>query len=185
MSSTDHPAGCDRWRATPATESIDGTGGVIDRYARDIDVPYDQYLDEVFRLLEDRLLTYRIFPPRLMRPEVCSSDGRLHDGTTIVQHVAIGPLRLEAAVRVVRAWRDEGADAVESGFTYATLEGHPERGISTFRIRRRSDERVITFEIDVRSRSGSLLTRVARPLARRFQVRATRAALAYFTAASA
>lgn len=173
---------CDRWLTELTTDSLDGTGGDLDRYAKDVEVPDDRDVDAVFGLLEDRLLTYRIFPPRLMRPVVCSEDGRLREGTTIVQHVAIGPLSLEAAVRVVRVWRDHGADADESGFTYATLEGHPERGISTFRIRRRSGERTIAFLIDVRSRPGSLLTRVARPFARRFQRHATEAALARFAA---
>ena len=173
---------CDRWRTTSTTDSLDATGGVVDRYARDIEVPEDRDVEAVFRLLEERLLSYRIFPERLVRPEICSEDGRLHEGTTIVQHVAIGPLRLEAAVRVVRLWRDESDDGVESGFTYATLEGHPERGISTFRIRRRSGERTITFLIDARSRPGSLLTRLGGPFARRFQRHATEAALARFAA---
>ena len=75
-----------------------------------------------------------------MRAEVCSEDGRIHEGTTIVQHVALGPLPLEAAVRVVRVWRSREGDADEVGFTYATLNGHPERGISTFRIRRSNQD---------------------------------------------
>lgn len=167
---------------TSATDSLHGTGGVVDRYTRDIEVPDDRDVEAVFRLLEERLLTYRIFPPRVMRPEICSGDGRLHEGTTIVQHVAIGPLRLEAAVRVVRVWRDHEADTEESGFTYATLEGHPERGIATFRIRRRSGGRTVTFLIDARSRPGSLLARLSGPFARRFQRHATEAALARFAA---
>ena len=173
---------CRRWEAAATTDSLEGTEGVVDHHSRDVRVQEDEAIDAVFRQLQDRLLRYQIFPPRIMRAEVCSDDGRIHEGTTIVQHVAIGPLRMEAAVRVVRVWRGETEEAEEIGFTYATLEGHPERGISTFRLRR-SALGSITFLIDTRSRPGSLLTRLARPLARRFQLRATEAALRYFTAA--
>ncbi len=99
-----------------------------------------------------------------------------------MQRVAIGPLTLEAGVRVIRVWHHEDAEREETGFAYATLQGHPERGISTFRLRRRMDPPAIDLLIDVRSRPGSWLTRLAQPVARRFQIRATEAALAYFTA---
>jgi uncharacterized protein (UPF0548 family) len=173
---------CDRWKTVVTTDSLDGTEGIVDHYSRDVAVNPGEEAEAVFRRLEGRLMRYQIFPSRFMRAEVCSEDGRIHEGTTIVQHVAIGPLPLEAAVRVVRLWRDQDGDAEEIGFTYATLEGHPERGISTFRIRR-SESRGITFLIDARSGPGSLLTRLTRPLARRFQRQATEAALAHFTAA--
>jgi uncharacterized protein (UPF0548 family) len=149
-----------------------------------VDLRPGQDGDAVFRRLEEQLLSYRIFPPALMRADVCSEDGRVHEGTTIVQHVAIGPFPLEAAVRVVRVWRTRDDDVEEVGFTYATLKGHPERGTSTFRVcrRRDRDKDQIAFLIEARSRPGSLLTRLTRPLARRFQRRATEAALSYFTA---
>ena len=116
-----------------------------------------------------------------MHARVCSEDGRLREGTTIVQRVAIGPVTLESGVRVIRVWRHQDADGEESGFTYATLQGHPERGVSTFRLRHQRAPPSIEFLIDVRSRPGSWLTRLARPLARRFQIRATEAALDSFT----
>lgn len=174
---------CDRWKTSATTDSLEGTEGVVDHYSRDVDLPPGQDADAVFRLLEERLLSYEIFPLRLMRAEVCSEDGRIHEGTTIVQHVALGPIPLEAAVRVVRVWHSREGDAEEVGFTYATVKGHPERGISTFRIRR-SNQDHITFLIDARSTPGSLLTRLTRPFARRFQRRATEAALSHFTAVS-
>ena len=174
---------CDRWTMSPTTDSLEGTEGVIDHYSKDVGGP--AYQSEVaFRLLEERLLTYAIFPPRLMRAQVCSDDGRIREGTTIVQRVALGPFALEAGVRVVRVWHNLDGDAEEVGFTYATLRGHPERGISTFRIRRSRQGR-ITFVIDVRSQSGSWLTRLTRPIARRYQRQATEAALVHFTCGDA
>ena len=162
-----------------ATDAFDGTEGVVDHYIRDVPTPDRSYVDAVFASLEDRLLKYDVFPPRLMRAEVCSEDGRLHEGTTIVQHVAIGPFTLESAVRVVRTWRMEDADRAETGFAYVTLEGHPERGVSSFRVSRDSSGRIV-FEIDARSSPGSTLTRLGGPFARRFQRRATEAALDHF-----
>jgi uncharacterized protein (UPF0548 family) len=101
-----------------------------------------------------------------------------------VQYVAVGPFSLEAAVRVVRVWNVRAGDASETGFTYATLQGHPERGLSTFRLRWSPDGRM-TFLIEARSRPGSVLTRLTRPLARRFQRKATEAALAHFAVVTA
>lgn len=163
-------------------DTLDGNEGVIDHYARPVQLPAGVDIGSWFRHLEDRLLTYRVFPPDLMRAHICAEDGRLHEGTTIVQQVAIGPFTLEAGVRVVRVRHTEDAEGEQTSFTYATLQGHPERGISTFRLRRRADPPSIDFLIEVRSRPGSWLTRLARPLARRFQIRATEAALAFLTA---
>ena len=158
--SIDLPAACDRWRGRAETDSLDGTEGVIDHYAKRVELPPGADIGSSFRRLEDRLLTYQVFPPRLMRAHICSDDGRLHEGITIVQRVPIGPLTLEAGVRVIRVWHHEDAEREETGFTYVTLQGHPERGISTFRLRRLADPPSIDLLIDVRSRPGSLFTRL-------------------------
>jgi uncharacterized protein (UPF0548 family) len=181
MHATGRPAACDRWIGRVATDTLDGTDGVIDHYVKPVELSPDADVDAWYRRLEDRLLTYQVFPPSLMRAHICSDDGRLHEGTTVVQRVALGPFTLEAGVRVIRVWHHEDTEYVETGFTYATLAGHPERGISTFRLRRQADGASIDFLIDVRSQPGSWLTHLARPVTRRFQVRATEAALAYFT----
>ncbi len=184
MRSTSRPDACDRWVRRAETDSLEGTEGAIDHYARAVVLPPHADLDTFFQRLEDRLLTYQVFPPRLMEALICSEDGRLSEGATIVQRVAVGPWTLEAGVRVIRVWSRRDAAGAETGFTYTTLRGHPERGVSTFRIRRDAEEPRINFLIDVRSRPGSWLTKLARPVARRFQIRATHAALTYFTAAA-
>jgi uncharacterized protein (UPF0548 family) len=173
---------CQHWLMVAASDSLEGTAGTIDHYERVVVVPAGMGPEETFGLLEARLLDYRIFPPSIMRAEVCSDDGRVHNGTTIIQHVAVGPFRLEAAVRVIRVWRGRDPGAEEIGFTYATLEGHPERGVSSFSVRWNVNDQVITFVIDARSQPASLVARLTRPLARRFQRQATEAALAHFTA---
>ena len=58
----------------------------------------------------------------------------------------------------------------------STVAEHPEREIATFRVRLLEDGRVLIF-IDVRSRSGLLLTRLERPVARLLQRGITRSAL--------
>lgn len=172
---------CARWIDARATDRSDGTEGVLDHYVREVTGPAASDSASLFAQLEERLLRYDIFPPVLMRAEVCSEDGKLREGTTIVQRVAVGPFTLEAAVRVVEVWHVQDAHRTETGFTYVTLEGHPERGASSFRLSRSSGGPIV-FSIDARSRPGSLLTRVGRPFARRFQRRATDAAMAYFVA---
>jgi uncharacterized protein (UPF0548 family) len=174
------PIPCDRWVLAPLTDSLAGSEGTIDDYVCPIPVGPGQDAAATFAQLEDRLWRYDIFPPELVEARVCSDDGRLHEGTTIIQRVALGPLTVESAVRVVRAWRDRGPNGEAAGFSYATLEGHPERGVSTFVLRRDQQDQ-LTFAIHARSRPGSVLTRLGRPVARWFQRPITRAALEHFT----
>jgi uncharacterized protein (UPF0548 family) len=177
--------GCERWTGTPATDALDGTRGVLDQYERAAVVRSGETPAAAFDRLEQRLLRYEIFPPRIMDARVCSEDRRLHEGTTIVQRVHLGPWRLESAVRVLQVWRSQGEDGDEAGFSYVTLEGHPERGVSTFLLIRQAGSERVLFRIVVRSRPGSDLARLARPFARWFQRHATEAALGHFTADAA
>jgi uncharacterized protein (UPF0548 family) len=134
-----------------------------------------------FRRTADRLWSYDIFPPCLMRAAVCSEDGQVNTGVVIVQRVRVGLAVIESAVRVIDVWATEGDDVEEAGFTYATLAGHPETGVSTFWVARRGDK--VEFAIKARSRPGTLLTRIGRPLSRAFQRAATRAALRHVASA--
>jgi uncharacterized protein (UPF0548 family) len=75
-------------------------------------------------------LRYDIFPPTRLRSRVCTPDGIVSIGATIVQRVRLGPVTLETAVRVIEHQR-----SAESGrFAYATLDGHPEQGIASFEV---------------------------------------------------
>jgi uncharacterized protein (UPF0548 family) len=171
--------GCARWEGVEPNDSLDGADGVVDRYEREVRPKADGV--EAFERSVDRLWRYDLFPPSVMQPVVCSKDGLLYEGATIVQRVAIGPLRIAPAVRVLRMWRTGDGQSEEAGFTYATLPGHPERGVSSFWVTRDRQSGRITFSIAARSQPGSLLYRLGRPIARRFQRRATLAALDYFT----
>lgn len=63
-----------------------------------------------------------------------------------------------------------------TGFTYATLPGHPECGEETFLVRRAVDD-AVRFDITATWRSDAVIARLAAPLARVLQGRATQAYL--------
>jgi uncharacterized protein (UPF0548 family) len=129
------------------------------------------------RALES-LFHYRIFPEHRMRAEICTVDGRIVDGTTIIQRVFMGSLCLEMAVRVTEVFGVESQSG-KTGFTYATLVGHVERGLATFSVDDDSDE-TLTFRIESWSSPGNLLARLGRPIARRMQRSSTDQALRNF-----
>ena len=162
------PPDCESWSRRPMTADSSRVDGVTDTYGVDLRAA-------VFDDAVDRLFRYDIFPPTLMRAHVCATDGRVAPDAVVIQRVRIGFVVMEAAVRVIDVWRRDSEDA---GFTYATLDGHPERGVSRFRVV--SDGSIVRFEIEAISRPGSILTSIARPFARRFQQSATRAALRHF-----
>ena len=174
------PADCAYWTQQADTDGADGVAGVIDSYGVRVPPIPGESAHARFRRTADRLWSYDIFPPALMRPTLCSEEGRVNKGVVIVQRVRVGPAVIESAVRVIDAWASEGDDVEEAGFTYATLAGHPETGVSTFSVARHGDD--VEFAIKARSRPGTLPTRIGRPLSRAFQRAATRAALRYVAA---
>ena len=160
-----------RWASLAPNASREGIarGGYLhDRYERRVDDSFESALE--------RLLHYDIFPPARMRARVCSRDGWVATGVTIVQRVRFGPIALESAVRVIEHERSAGA----ARFAYATLEGHPERGIASFALEHHSGE--LRFVAEAWSRPGNPLARLGRPVARHLQRGITREAVAHFCA---
>ncbi|HZU11929.1 MAG TPA: DUF1990 family protein [Chloroflexota bacterium] len=169
-------ASCARWSSTPETSSAEGpANATVDHYeAAVVGRPGDSSW-YAFDRARYRLLRYDIFPRRLIRYALCPPD-TLREGATIVQRIVLGPVSVEMAVRVIDVWDREEGNVREVGFTYATLVGHAECGVATFRVRRDQDQGVRIL-IDVRSRPGTRLTHLARPVSRLFQRAITRAAL--------
>ena len=121
------PFDATRWQGlspNATRESVAGGGYVHDRYEGRVEDSFDGAVE--------RLSRYAIFPPQRMRAAVCSPDGRVAVGVTIVQRVRFAAVALESAVRVIECERSPDA----ASFAYATLEGHPERGIASFAIER-------------------------------------------------
>ena len=167
-------AECARWSdAAPNTVTRD-TSATNDRYVSAVLNARHEDPDALFDRLRTEIFSYRIFPSPLMRFTVCSTLAR--EGSLIVQRIGIGPVRIEAAVRVVEVWDTSQDDTRDAGFRYVTLAGHPECGVATFRIHKAATGAVsLIFEAE--SRPGSALTRLTRPIARSIQVSATIAAL--------
>jgi uncharacterized protein (UPF0548 family) len=147
-------------------ESIAHGSYVHDLYAGSVRYPFEIALDRLFR--------YDIFPPGRLRSRVCTPDGIVALGATIVQRVRLGPLVLETAVRVIELERS----AVGARFAYATVAGHAERGIASFEVALEAAD--VRFTARAWSRPGNLAARLGRPLARSFQRAITREALDHF-----
>jgi uncharacterized protein (UPF0548 family) len=169
---------CGRWRDRAPTDHPAGTDGVTDEYRIELTARWDETGAELFRRSAEKLRAYHVFPTGLMRYRVCTKDGQVRVGSVIVQRVRIGIIVIEAAVRVLDTWSVNKGDFEEAGFSYVTLAGHPERGISSFRVTRAGAN--VQFSIVARSRPGLLLTKILRPLSRRFQRTATMMALEHF-----
>jgi len=116
---------CDAWSKIPASPSRDDIrlgGFVHDVYEAPITGAFDRAVDA--------LLAYRIFAAQRMYARVCTSDRRVAVGATIVQRAVLGPLAIETAVRVIEVVRTID----RAFFAYATLQGHPERGVASFAV---------------------------------------------------
>jgi len=99
-------------------------------------------------------------------------SGPAEVGVTVVQAVHVGPLWFAAPCRVVEVVREPD----EAGFTYATLPGHPETGVESFRVRRHGTD--LVFEIHAVARHDFWGSRILPRVAYRVQDRVTRGYLA-------
>lgn len=126
------------------------------------------------------LFDYKIFPPNVLRsvpewrakgrPEMCLGD-------VIIQRVFVPPIGagicLEFAVRV----RELFTEANRIGFSYETLAGHPEQGISEFYFTK--DDDGLRFFIHTFSQPGHWTSRAFSGLAISYQSWCTQRALKY------
>lgn len=122
---------------------------------------------------------YAIFSPRavgyLLLPE-----GPIAVGCTVVQRLGVGAIFLESGTRVIEVWdtTDERGSRV-TGFAYVTLQGHPERGVATFEVRKDAD--TVQVVLTARSTPGTGLTRMASPVTRLVQRSITKKAVKLLT----
>jgi hypothetical protein len=136
-----------------------------DRYERDVRDP------GAFDRIGDAILRYDIFPPGLVTPVLRRAPVEVGDTVGARFHLAPG-VALFFASRVVEIFT--GSD--RRGFTYRTLEGHPELGEETFLVERIGDG-VVRVSLRSWSRPGIALTKVLAPALRAIQVRASRRAV--------
>lgn len=136
--------------------------------------------DGPFARVEASVLSYRVFGPRLGIPAVRREP--LKTGDVIgLRYNFWGPIDMFFASRVVEVFeREEVEDGWRSGFSYQTLEGHPETGEEIFEVKKlRSGE--VVFRIEAWSRPRLWYVRLVTPWARYIQKQAARSAVDYLT----
>lgn len=174
------PFDCERWGRQPPTAGLDTREGAHDRYTTGLAPSPGEPQDSFFERAARALLSYRIFPARRMRYQVCTPSGEITVGALIVQRIFVWPAVIETAVRVVDVFDRKSSGAREVGFSYVTLRGHMERGLATFFVRRDATAAAMTFDIESWSRPGNLIAVLTRPVSRQIQKRFTTEALANF-----
>lgn len=170
------PFNCDRWRTLKPTATREAIALAGAAYAHDI---YTATLVADLETAADTLLAYDIYPPQRMRAHVCTANGRVALGATIVQRISLSLAVVETAVRVVEF--ESAAD--RAYFAYATLPGHVERGLAAFEVR--ATDSGVTMKIETWSQPGHWLATLGRPLTRRLQRQAAEEAIAWFSASVA
>jgi uncharacterized protein (UPF0548 family) len=100
---------------------------------------------------------------------ISPADALLEAGTVVIATTRLGPIWVVAPCRIVYTTNETD----RFGFAYGTLPGHPEEGEEAFHVQRRADGSV-SFEIVAFSRPATWLVRLAGPIGRAAQVRATR-----------
>jgi len=127
----------------------------------------------------DLLFDYQIFPDNIMAFKAQWSDENrsMKIGDTIAQQVYIPPVKNFSKKIVFGVRINEIIDEADrKGFSYETLEGHVEKGLSTFTVEQ-ADNRLI-FKIQTYSSPGNILTKLAGPIfSLPYQAFCTRAAL--------
>ncbi|ASS50627.1 MAG: hypothetical protein A3D31_13775 [Candidatus Fluviicola riflensis] len=124
------------------------------------------------------LFNYHIFPENILRfkTEWQSADRSMKTGDTIVQQIYLPPthfgsLKLIFGVRIKAIINEP----TRKGFSYETLEGHVEKGISTFIIEETAEG--LFFKIHTYSVPGNFLSRLTAFFSIPYQRFCTRKAL--------
>ncbi|MBC7552713.1 MAG: DUF1990 family protein [Taibaiella sp.] len=129
------------------------------------------------------LWSYNIFPPHILQgyTQWAHENRGMRIDDTIVQQVFLPPAKtisqkLLAGVRIKEIFNTP----LKQGFSYETLEGHLERGISIFTLQQIPSGCV--FTIKTYSSPNGLLPSLLKPLTSLYQDFCTRRALAHLSA---
>ncbi|CAN5692994.1 hypothetical protein BH24CHL8_BH24CHL8_09260 [soil metagenome] len=177
----------ERWQRRPITAAdTEIAEWPLDEYATLVPRPSVGSWDSAaaFERVRDRILDLRLFPPQSIVLHADTTDGRAALGATVVQHLFLGPLGLESGVRITQLEDGWDAGSRHVSLTWATLEGHPERGVETFSASLGADG-AVRLGIRARSQPGLLMVRLVSPFARRLQVRLAHRSLALLSATAA
>ena len=127
-----------------------------------IDIDTTKKLDQ---LNLDFLFDYQIFPDNIMnfKNEWTDQSRKMKIGDTIAQQVYIRPTRTISQKIIFGVRINEIIDqADKKGFSYETLEGHVEKGVSTFTVEQLDNK--IVFKIQTYSTPGNIFTKLLGPV---------------------
>lgn len=127
-----------------------------------IDIDTTKKIDQ---LNLDFLFDYQIFPDNIMtfKNEWIDQNRKMKVGDTIAQQVYIPPTKTFSQKIIFGVRVNEIIDQVnKKGFSYETLEGHVEKGVSTFTVEQLDNK--IVFKIQTYSTPGNVLTKLLGPV---------------------
>ncbi|HLP12641.1 MAG TPA: DUF1990 family protein [Flavobacteriales bacterium] len=113
----------------------------------------------------DFLFNYQIFPENIMafKTQWEDENRKMKVGDTILQQVFIPPTKTVSQKLIFGVRISEIIDEpFRKGFSYETLEGHVEKGVSTFTLEKLSEQ--IIFRINTFSTGGNFFTRLLGPV---------------------
>ncbi len=113
----------------------------------------------------DLLFDYKIFPDNIMtfKNQWTEENRKMRVGDTIAQQVYIPPTKTFSQKIIFGVRVNSIIDqADKKGFSYETLEGHVEKGISTFTVEQ-LDHKII-FKVQTYSTPGNILTKLLGPI---------------------
>lgn len=171
---------CEHWAALPETATaaaLDLPG--TDTYELDLHGPDGEPGSTTFERAADLLFAYRMFPAERLVARLCSESGWVEEGATIVQRIFLGSLAVESGVRITEVFDEPIWSGRRIGFIYVTLHGHPERGAASYALLLHDDDR-LQLIVTANGRPAAVLARLAGPITRLLQVRATREALRHY-----
>jgi hypothetical protein len=132
--------------------------------------------DGMARRLADAILRFDIFPPAMLASVLRRTPIEIGDTVGLRYHFVLG-LDLFFAARVIDRFEKTDENRWCSGFTYRTLQGHPECGEETFSVEKDLATGNVTAALRSWSRPGLWIATLMHPLVRRLQLRAAAAAL--------
>ena len=120
---------------------------------------------KIVQLNLDFLFDYQIFPDNIMtfKNEWTDQSRKMKIGDTIAQQVYIPPTRTFSQKIIFGVRINKIIDqADKKGFSYETLEGHVEKGVSIFTVEQLNNK--IVFKIQTYSTPGNILTKLLGPI---------------------
>jgi hypothetical protein len=139
--------------------------------------PGDPEQNGPHRRLAAVILRYEVFPTTWVSGVLHREPVEIGDTVGIRYHFVPG-IDLFFAARVTERFDECVGTVWRTGFTYATVAGHPEYGVETFSVEKDTTTGKVIVALRSWSRPGTFLALLCPPWVRRQQVRASYGALA-------